>query len=290
MTPDGPLARWSQRKLAGPDGAARPATDVAPAATAAAVEAQPAVEAHPAVETEAEFLARNGLPDPDTLRRGDDFGAFMRAGVPALLRRRALRRLWTSNPVLACLDGLNDYDGDYTSPGPSAMKTAYRVGRGLLGDGDATPAEQPGEGATPGNRQDDRAETVDGRAASEVTRDVPSAQEATVPSAARAAPAAPAEPADAVGRSGLDDGNGAPATSAHAATAPSAAPADAVGRSGSDDGSGAPATSAHEATMPSAAPADATGRSGSDDGSGAPAPERAEIRPRRMRFSVVSGV
>jgi hypothetical protein len=74
-----------------------------------------------------------GLPDPDAIGPGDDVAAFMRAVVPARLRNRALRRLWASNPVLANLDGLNDYDGDFTGNGLSggALRTSYEVGKGL---------------------------------------------------------------------------------------------------------------------------------------------------------------
>ncbi|MHA3977173.1 DUF3306 domain-containing protein [Halovulum sp. GXIMD14794] len=81
-----------------------------------------------------QLLEKLDLPDPDTLEPGDDFTAFLRDVVPEHLRRRALRRLWRSNPVLANLDGLNDYDGDYTNAATDApgLKTAYRVGKGLL--------------------------------------------------------------------------------------------------------------------------------------------------------------
>jgi hypothetical protein len=84
--------------------------------------------------TDTEILAELGLPDPDAMQAGDDFAAFMTRAVPAHLRHRALRRLWTSNPVLACVDGLNDYDGDFTNKaaGTTLIKTAYQVGRGFL--------------------------------------------------------------------------------------------------------------------------------------------------------------
>jgi hypothetical protein len=56
--------------------------------------------------------------------------------VPEFLRKRALRVLWRSNPVLANLDGLNDYDDDFRSPEltKKVLATAYKVGRGLLRD------------------------------------------------------------------------------------------------------------------------------------------------------------
>lgn len=104
--------------------------------------------------SDAQVLEELELPDPDTLKPGDDFTAFLRDAVPEHLRRRALRRLWRSNPVLANLDGLNDYDGDYTNAATDApgLKTAYRVGKGLLKHVEALAAEadaKAGSGAAP---------------------------------------------------------------------------------------------------------------------------------------------
>lgn len=81
-----------------------------------------------------EILAELGLPDPDSMGQGDDFSAFLQSAVPERLRRRALRRLWRSNPVLANLDGLVDHGEDFTDratvlPG---MASAYQVGRGMM--------------------------------------------------------------------------------------------------------------------------------------------------------------
>ena len=92
-------------------------------------------EQHKALEekTDAEICAEFGLPDPDALQPGDKIVAFMRDEIPERIKRRAMRALWRSNPVLACLDGLNDYDDDYTNlvtdmPG---VPTSYQVGKGL---------------------------------------------------------------------------------------------------------------------------------------------------------------
>ncbi|MFD2739446.1 DUF3306 domain-containing protein [Sulfitobacter aestuarii] len=90
-------------------------------------------EAALAERSDAEILAELDLPDPDTLEKGDDFSAYLARAVPERIRQRALRRLWRSNPVLACVDGLNDYDEDYLAAsidnGP--VRTSYQVGRGL---------------------------------------------------------------------------------------------------------------------------------------------------------------
>ena len=81
-----------------------------------------------------EVLAELELPDPDTMKQGDDFSAFMSEAVPERLRRRALRQLWRSNPVLANLDSLVDYGEDYTDAAlvVENLQTAYQVGKGML--------------------------------------------------------------------------------------------------------------------------------------------------------------
>ena len=83
---------------------------------------------------ERELLEKYGLPDPETIELGTDITGFMRKEIPELLRRKALRGLWKSNPVLAVLDGLNDYDEDYTlaSTAGQTVTTLYKVGEGLV--------------------------------------------------------------------------------------------------------------------------------------------------------------
>ena len=84
-------------------------------------------------KSDAEILEDLGLPDPVTLKQGDDFSGFMGAGVPEHLRRVALRTLWRSNPVFGHLDGLNEYDDDYRAAMllSEPVKTAYQVGKGM---------------------------------------------------------------------------------------------------------------------------------------------------------------
>lgn len=81
-----------------------------------------------------EILAKYELPDPDLSELGMDIKGFMRNEIPEALRRRALRSLWRSNPVLAVLDGLNDYDEDFNAitTGPEGVKTLYQVGKGMF--------------------------------------------------------------------------------------------------------------------------------------------------------------
>ncbi len=131
---DGFLGRWSRLKRAGGE---------APTEAAPPEEAVPAPEPPAAApeETDAEILARLDLPDPDLLQPGDDFARYLRAPLPSHLKRRAMRRLWRSNPVLANLDGLNDYDTDFTgdSVPAGALKTAWEIGRGFVGQAQDTP-------------------------------------------------------------------------------------------------------------------------------------------------------
>lgn len=133
--PDNPFARWSRRKrrVVEEEAQAVPAPETA-------VEEVPEPKSD---DEESELLERLGLPAPETLGEGDDFSAFMKAGVPEFLRKRALRVLWRSNPVLANLDGLNDYDDDFNSPEltKKVLATAYQVGRGILRNPEDTQAE-----------------------------------------------------------------------------------------------------------------------------------------------------
>ena len=117
------LSRWSRRKRS-------VAAEVPPTPE---IEA-PVVVDEPEEADEAEVLERLGLPVPESLKEGDDFSVFMKAGVPEFLRKRALRVLWRSNPVLANLDGLNDYDDDFNSPEltQKVLATGYQVGRGFV--------------------------------------------------------------------------------------------------------------------------------------------------------------
>ena len=85
-------------------------------------------------KTDAELLEELDLPDPDTLVMGDDFSVFMSKTVPDRIRRRALRTLWRSNPVLANVDMLVDYGEDFTDAAMAVenIQTAYQVGKGML--------------------------------------------------------------------------------------------------------------------------------------------------------------
>lgn len=99
---------------------------------AAVAQTEAAHQATLAEKTDEELLAELDLPDPDTMKSGDDFSAFMARAIPEHLRRRALRKLWVSDPALACLDDLVDYADDYTQASAvTNFTTSYEVGKGL---------------------------------------------------------------------------------------------------------------------------------------------------------------
>ncbi|WP_420333906.1 DUF3306 domain-containing protein [Roseibium sp.] len=85
-------------------------------------------------KSDEDILEELGLPDPENLTKEDDFSGFLSAAVPERIRRRALRKLWGLNPVLANLDGLVDYAEDYTDAATVVenLQTVYKIGKGML--------------------------------------------------------------------------------------------------------------------------------------------------------------
>ena len=71
--------------------------------------------------------------DLESLDFSSDYSAFLKQGVSRELKRQALRRLWTSDPVLACVDGLNDYDEDFRKVEvlKEGFRSSWQVGRGF---------------------------------------------------------------------------------------------------------------------------------------------------------------
>jgi hypothetical protein len=117
---------WSRRK-AGVETEEKIAVQVKDAEETAVLQAEQTEK------TDEELLLELDLPNPDEMKMGDDFSAFMSKVVPDRLRRRALRRLWLANPALANLDGLLDYGEDFTDSATviENMQTAYQVGKGM---------------------------------------------------------------------------------------------------------------------------------------------------------------
>ncbi|MEO3429381.1 DUF3306 domain-containing protein [Pelagibius sp. CAU 1746] len=139
------LSRWSQRKREAAE--AELAQDGTKPGDAPADLAAAGQEALP--EEGRAPIEPADLPDIDSLDAESDFTVFLQDGVPDALRRRALRKLWRLDPVFGHLDGLNDYDLDYTDAATvvAGLKTIYQVGKGMVLGEDEEEAEKAEERA-----------------------------------------------------------------------------------------------------------------------------------------------
>ncbi|WP_206455529.1 DUF3306 domain-containing protein [Aurantimonas marina] len=117
------LSRWSRRKREvaeadrplEPD-AARPAGTSGSCGATATPDDDGALPPSADAPMTPEELA--ALPDPDDLTATSDVTAFLRKGVPASLRNRAMRRLWSLDPAIRDYVGdARDYAWDWNVPG-----------------------------------------------------------------------------------------------------------------------------------------------------------------------------
>lgn len=129
---EGFLQRWSRRKRQVAE------EDAEPEAGALAPSVEPSEEAATSVPEpveDPELVANREAAeavDLESLTYESDFTVFMKRGVPEALKNAALRKLWRSNPVLAAVDGLNDYDLDYRTVDTilTNFQSAWKVGKG----------------------------------------------------------------------------------------------------------------------------------------------------------------
>jgi len=109
--------------------------------------------------------------DFDALDYSSDYTRFMGKDVPEMIQRRALRALWRSDPILANVDGLNDYDDDFTDAATVVQNlvSAYKTGQGYRTDeeiaaaneeqnADAAGAAETGDDQEPGQAADETGE------------------------------------------------------------------------------------------------------------------------------------
>lgn len=171
---DGFLDRWSKRKKA----VQEEELEAVDAESSAEV-----IDAEPQSDEEALELLRERDPelaeqvsaiDIDELTYDDDFSIFMNKKVPEFIRRKALSKLWLSSPILANVDGLNDYDEDFRDAGSviEAVQTALSKDDDQADeDGSVTKtaaADQPAG---------EKAEAVEAETDNQVTLDRPSEDE-----------------------------------------------------------------------------------------------------------------
>lgn len=193
---DGFLSRWSRRK----EQARAPETkDKAAEATPTTGETPPAEVPDEADPNESDIVAQ--LPDIESLNETSDFTVFMKEGVPQALKRQALRKLWRVNPAFSFLDGMNEYDEDFTIVSSAPVKTIYQVGKGMLGDSDeegAEPAvamEEPGEQPVAA-AEPDSGEAAEGAEPAEEADPIDEDDETQLPEPPELLPETQVEPAD----------------------------------------------------------------------------------------------
>jgi len=141
------LQRWSARKMDARAGTDVDAPQIDDAPGGSDVVGDQSDEGEEAAAVVAPPPDMSHLPDVDTLDAESDYTGFLGENVPADLAKMAMRKLWRSDPVLANIDGLNDYDEDFSMVGmvSEVVKTAYQVGKGYVAADDEVDAESEGE-------------------------------------------------------------------------------------------------------------------------------------------------
>ena len=119
------LKRWSRRKLeAARSESPLPAVPAVPPTAANAAVASSSV---PAAVPPAAAIPRE-LPPVESLTPDSDFSAFMNPEVDELVRRAALKKLF-SDPRFNVMDGLDIYVGDYSQPDPMPEGMLEKLGK-----------------------------------------------------------------------------------------------------------------------------------------------------------------
>ena len=146
------LARWSRRKRDGekaePDDAPRAQEHAADIAQASPDDAVPAKDDRAREEKPAFDVTT--LPPIESIEANTDITAFLAEGVPAALKRAALRRVWTADPAIRDFRGLQENDWDFTRPDSipgfgelSPELDVQQMVRGVFGDPPPEAAREP---------------------------------------------------------------------------------------------------------------------------------------------------
>jgi hypothetical protein len=175
------LERWSRRKRGLDDGLPEPLAEEANGGATPQVGPAEPGDAGGGTDGETAETPKDFSDfDFEKLDYESDYTQFMDKNVSSNDRHKALRKLWVSNPVLANMDGLDDYCEDYTDAAvclpKGMMKTAYKYGRGFLSDDEVAEWEALGaESKTvePSEGEPEPAETVVVAEASEASEAAP---------------------------------------------------------------------------------------------------------------------
>jgi hypothetical protein len=103
--PENFLGRWSRRKREAPH-------ESAPA------KPQDAATTAPPADADAKKVPFDpaSLPPIESIAAATDISAFLKPGVPAELRRAALRRVWSADPAIRDFVGLVESGWDFNNP------------------------------------------------------------------------------------------------------------------------------------------------------------------------------
>ncbi|CAO3380065.1 DUF3306 domain-containing protein [Azospirillum argentinense] len=133
---EGFLSRWSRRKQ---EARAEPVVSPEPPEERDAAEEPQAIAVPPPEPFDPE-----SLPPVESLGADSDYTGFLASNVPQELKRLALRKAWTSDPVIAGFRGFAEYDWDCNAPGYGKLLPTDRIADLL--DRIATDEKPPEEG------------------------------------------------------------------------------------------------------------------------------------------------
>lgn len=166
------LSRWSQRK--------RAAEEEVPELQESQQAAPAAAEAAAGDDT----IDPKDLPDIDSLDAGSDYSVFLKKGVPPGLKRKALNKLWQTDPAFRHICMLDDYNLDYTDAAMVVpnLKTLFQVGRGMVlpEEEEAAAAKAAEQAAAPAEGAAESPDPAEGAQDS-----VPASEEDSLPSGAQ---------------------------------------------------------------------------------------------------------
>lgn len=111
------LKRWARRKSQAREGVEPAPAPTAPAAVASVAPSAAATAAVAPSHLTPPGVAPAPVPDPASLEPGADISAFMAKNVDDLLRRKALKTLF-SDPRYNVMDRMDVYIDDYSIPDP----------------------------------------------------------------------------------------------------------------------------------------------------------------------------
>ncbi|MGR0184542.1 DUF3306 domain-containing protein [Azospirillum aestuarii] len=116
---EGFLSRWSRRKQ---EARTTPVETPEPQEERDTAEEPQAIAAPPPEPFDPE-----SLPPVESLGADSDYTGFLASNVPQELKRLALRKAWTSDPVIAGFRGFAEYDWDCNAPGYGKLLATDRI-------------------------------------------------------------------------------------------------------------------------------------------------------------------